>query len=135
MAFSGLDHVQVAAPAGEEAAARRFYGELLGLPELPKPPALAARGGAWFAVGAQQLNVGVEEEFAPARKAHPALAVDSEAALRTLAERLQAAGVAVRWDGELPGVPRFYCADPWGNRLEISAPPTHGGLTPLPKGV
>ena len=70
-----LDHVQVAAPAGGEGAARAFYGELLGLPELPKPERLRARGGVWFAVGDQQLHVGIEEPFAPARKAHPALAV------------------------------------------------------------
>src|SRR5699024_2182119 len=73
--IAGLDHVQVAAPPGCEAEARAFYGRLLGLAELEKPPALAARGGAWFACGAQQLHVGVAADFTPATKAHPALAV------------------------------------------------------------
>jgi catechol 2,3-dioxygenase-like lactoylglutathione lyase family enzyme len=104
----GLDHVQVAAPPGCEVAARRFYGELLGLRELPKPPALAARGGVWF----ERLHVGVEEPFAPARKAHPALLVDD---LDALAARLD----AVTWDDAIPGVRRFYAYDPFGNRLEF----------------
>jgi catechol 2,3-dioxygenase-like lactoylglutathione lyase family enzyme len=108
----GLDHVQVAAPSGCEADARRFYGETLGLEELEKPASLAARGGCWFRAGAQQLHVGVEQDFAPARKAHPALAV---ADLDALAGRL----ADVRWDDELPGVRRFYTHDPFGNRLEF----------------
>jgi catechol 2,3-dioxygenase-like lactoylglutathione lyase family enzyme len=117
----GLDHVQVAAPPGCEADARRFYGGLLGLAELPKPEPLAGRGGAWFALGSgQQLHVGVEEDFAPARKAHPALVV-SRGTLEALAERLATAGCEVRWDDALPGVGRFYVADPWGNRLELMA--------------
>jgi len=116
--IAGLDHVQVAAPPGCEAAARRFYGQLLGLPELEKPPALAARGGAWFACGPQQLHVGVAESFAPARKAHPALRV-APGALDELAARLRGAGHDVGWDEELPGIRRFYTHDPWGNRLEL----------------
>jgi catechol 2,3-dioxygenase-like lactoylglutathione lyase family enzyme len=117
----GLDHVQVAAPPGCEAEARAFYGRLLGLPELDKPPALAARGGAWFACGAQQLHVGVDQGFTPAGKAHPALvAVD----LAAVAERLTGAGAAVHWDEEIPGVARFYTEDPWGNRLEVVAQPS-----------
>jgi GNAT superfamily N-acetyltransferase len=112
-----LDHVQVAAPAGGEDAARAFYGELLGLPELPKPERLQARGGVWFAVGDQQLHIGIEEPFAPARKAHPALAVPRASDLRALAADLEAAGRAVSWDG-----PRFYVEDPFGNRLELLAP-------------
>jgi hypothetical protein len=87
----GIDHVQVAAPTGCEKAARRFYGELLDLPELPKPPALAARGGAWFAAGEQQVHLGVEAAFSPARKAHPALRVTKDA-LDALAARLAEAG-------------------------------------------
>jgi catechol 2,3-dioxygenase-like lactoylglutathione lyase family enzyme len=114
-----LDHVQVAAPPGCEAEARAFYGRLLGLPELEKPPALAARGGAWFAVGAQQLHVGVAADFTTAAKAHPALAVTSARDLDALAERLTSAGADVHWDDELPGVARFYTEDPWGNRLEL----------------
>ena len=114
--IEGLDHVQIAAPADCEEEARRFFGELLGLPELPKPEPLAARGGAWFQVGAQELHIGVEANFEPARKAHPALRVGN---VDELATRLEAAGVDVRWDDELPGIRRFYAEDPWGNRLEF----------------
>jgi catechol 2,3-dioxygenase-like lactoylglutathione lyase family enzyme len=120
--ITGLDHVQVAAPPGTEAEARGFYGRLLGLVELEKPAALAARGGAWFACGAQQLHVGVSADFAPAAKAHPALAVATPADLDVLAERLTLSGAPVRWDDELEGVQRFYTEDPWGNRLELLAP-------------
>jgi catechol 2,3-dioxygenase-like lactoylglutathione lyase family enzyme len=122
--ITGLDHVQVAAPPGCEAEARGFYGRLLGLPELEKPPALAARGGAWFACGAQQLHVGVEREFSAAARAHPALAVESPAALDALADRLTSAGAPVHWDDSLAGARRFYTEDPWGNRLEILAQPS-----------
>jgi catechol 2,3-dioxygenase-like lactoylglutathione lyase family enzyme len=115
----GLDHVQLAAPAGCETAARGFYGDLLGLPELPKPTTLAGRGGVWFQLGAQALHIGVEQPFAAARKAHPALLVRN---LHALAERLQAAGVDVKWDDDLPGYRRFYASDPWGNRLELLWP-------------
>jgi GNAT superfamily N-acetyltransferase len=112
-----IDHVQVAAPAGAEGAARAFYGDLLGLPELPKPERLRARGGVWFAVGEQQLHVGIEESFVPARKAHPALAVPRAGDLSALAAKLEAAGRAIAWDG-----PRFYVEDPFGNRVEVLAP-------------
>ena len=114
----GLDHVQVAAPAGSEADARRFYGELLGLAELPKPETLQARGGVWFACGDRQLHVGIAEPFAPATKAHPALLVRL-ADLDRLAERLEAGGCKVQWDDAIPGTRRFYTADPWGNRIEL----------------
>jgi catechol 2,3-dioxygenase-like lactoylglutathione lyase family enzyme len=116
----GLDHVQVAAPRGCEAEARRFFGELLGLAEVEKPRSLLARGGVWFQAGPQQLHVGVEEPFAPARKAHPALQVRAEA-LDELAVRLKAAGAKVLWDDELADVRRFYSEDPWGNRIEFLA--------------
>jgi catechol 2,3-dioxygenase-like lactoylglutathione lyase family enzyme len=118
--LTAIDHVQLAAPPGCEDAARRFFGDVLGLRELRKPPALAARGGVWFAVGAagQQLHVGVTPDHEPARKAHPAFAASD---LADVAERLTAAGHEVRWDHELPGVKRFYVEDPWGNRLELLA--------------
>jgi catechol 2,3-dioxygenase-like lactoylglutathione lyase family enzyme len=116
----GLDHVQVAAPPGCEPAARRFYGELLGLPELDKALALRDRGGAWFGCGAAQLHVGVSEPFTPATKAHPALRVAADA-LDALADRLRSAGHDVRWDAAIPGGRRFYTFDPWGNRLELVA--------------
>lgn len=112
----GLDHVQVAAPAGGEDEARAFYGGLLGLPELDKPEPLRARGGAWFQVGTQQLHVGVEPDFAPARKAHPAFAVEG---LDALATTLAAAGCEPTWDDAITGRRRFYVDDPFGNRLEL----------------
>jgi catechol 2,3-dioxygenase-like lactoylglutathione lyase family enzyme len=118
----GLDHVQIAAPPGCEAEARRFYGELLGLVELEKPPSLAGRGGAWFQAGPQQLHVGVEQAFAPARKAHPALRVRVEL-LDELAARLSDAGAKVLWDDTLVDTSRFYSEDPWGNRIEFLAAP------------
>lgn len=117
-----LDHVQVAAPAGCEAQARRFYGELLGLAELDKPAPLRNRGGVWFALAGAQLHVGVAEPFTPARKAHPALRVRDDASLRALAERLVAGGAPIRWDEALSSVRRFFTEDPWGNRLELLAP-------------
>jgi catechol 2,3-dioxygenase-like lactoylglutathione lyase family enzyme len=123
--ITGLDHVQLAAPPGAqaEAQARAFYGTLLGLPEVPKPPGVAGTGGAWFACGAQGLHVGVQDPFGPAAaKAHPGLAVRDPAALDALAERLADAGAPVRWDDRLEGVRRFYTEDPWGNRLELCVP-------------
>jgi catechol 2,3-dioxygenase-like lactoylglutathione lyase family enzyme len=116
--LTGIDHVQLAAPPGCEPDARRFYGELLGLEELEKPEPLAARGGVWFACGQQQVHVGVEQEFTPARKAHPAFHVRS---LDALAGRLRDAGVEVADDDSLPGVRRAYVHDPFGNRLELVA--------------
>jgi catechol 2,3-dioxygenase-like lactoylglutathione lyase family enzyme len=116
-----LDHVQLAAPHGCEAEARRFFGDLLGLEELEKPEPLRSRGGAWFALGdGGQIHVGVEDSFAPARKAHPAFRLSPEE-LDELAARLESAGERVEWDNSLPGVRRFYTADPWGNRLELFA--------------
>jgi catechol 2,3-dioxygenase-like lactoylglutathione lyase family enzyme len=116
--LAGIDHVQLAAPPGCEPEARRFFSGLLGLEELEKPDPLGARGGVWFRVGAQQLHVGVEQEFAPARKAHPAFAV---AGYDALVARLRAAGVAVADDASIPGVRRCYVADPWENRIELVA--------------
>jgi ribosomal-protein-serine acetyltransferase len=116
----GLDHVQVAAPVGSEGDARGFYGDLFGLPELEKPEALRGRGGVWFACGAQQLHVGVIDDFAPAAKAHPALRV-RQPDLDLIAERLAAAGSTVQWDDAIPNMRRFYTIDPWGNRIELLA--------------
>ena len=116
----GLHHVQLAAPAGCEEQARRFFGDLLGLEELPKPESLAGRGGVWFRAGAQELHIGVEQDFSPARKAHPAFAVADVEALRA---RLEAAGVATQDAPPIDGLARFYVADPWGNRVELTATP------------
>ena len=117
----GLDHVQVAAPAGCEDDARRFYGRLLGLEELDRPARLAVRGGVWFRLGADELHVGVADDFTPATKAHPALRVRSIEALEEVAARLRDAGVDVTWADphEIPGTSRFHLRDPWGNRLEL----------------
>jgi catechol 2,3-dioxygenase-like lactoylglutathione lyase family enzyme len=119
----GIDHVQVAAPAGCEDAARAFYGRLLGLEEVAKPPVLGARGGVWFRVGRQELHVGVADEFVPARKAHPALRLGSVEELQRLASHLSENGVETRWadPAEIPGSSRFFVDDPWGNRLELLA--------------
>ena len=121
IAFVGVDHVQLAAPPGGEAEARAFYGGLLGLEEIVKPPALAARGGCWFQCGAQQIHIGIETEFRAAKKAHPALRLADRASFDGLLARLSARGVAIkRDDEEIPGVTaRFFIADPWGNRLEL----------------
>ena len=114
--LAGIDHVQLAAPPGCEDDARRFFGSLLGLEEVEKPPALRERGGVWFRVGGQQLHVGVDEGHTPARKAHPALAASR---YDELLERLRAAGVVLTEDHVIPGVRRCYVTDPWGNRLEL----------------
>ena len=119
MRVRGIDHVQLAMPAGGEDDARAFYDGVLGIPEKPKPPHLAARGGCWFAADGVELGLGVEDGFRPARKAHPALLVDDLAAL---VRRLGEAGVDVVEDEPLPGYERVYVADPFGNRLELLEP-------------
>lgn len=114
-----LDHVQIAAPPGCEEEARRFFGDLVGLREIEKPEPLRKRGGVWFALGEQQqLHIGVDPDFVPARKAHPAFSLPA-ADLDSLAERLRQAGTEPSGDSSLPGQRRFYCPDPWGNRLEF----------------
>lgn len=114
-----IDHVQVAIPAGGEAAARAFYTGLLGIPEKAKPANLAARGGVWFESGELKLHAGVERDFQPARKAHPALVVED---LAGLGERLRAAGVSLVRDEPLEGYERFFVSDPFGNRIELLEP-------------
>ena len=117
--FLFLDHVQVAMPPGEEARARAFYVDVLGMSELVKPASLAKRGGVWFAGGegaSVQIHCGVEQDFRPARKAHPAVLV---VGIDDLAQRLETAGHAVKWDDDLDGMRRFFCDDPFGNRLEF----------------
>src|SRR5690349_3413580 len=115
MGIVGIEHVQLAMPAGGEAEAREFYVKLLGLTETPKPAALAARGGAWFESGSVKIHLGMDSDFRPARKAHPALLVRD---LPALIARLRGAGVDVVED-PLPGYVRVYVADPFGNRLEL----------------
>lgn len=119
MPVERLDHVQLAMPAGEEDKARGFYEGLLGLPEVRKPANLAARGGCWFEGPEVKVHLGVEAEFRPARKAHPALLVRG---LGPLVEALRAAGVPVRDDEPLEGYNRVYVDDPFGNRIELLEP-------------
>jgi catechol 2,3-dioxygenase-like lactoylglutathione lyase family enzyme len=114
-----LDHVQLAMPPGGEDAARAFYAGLLRLAETPKPPNLAKRGGVWFAAGTLRLHLGVEQNFRPAAKAHPAILVRG---LPALVEHLNAAGVATVTDEPLPGYDRAYVNDPFGNRVELLEP-------------
>lgn len=111
-----LHHVQVSGPAGCEDDMRAFYGGVLGMVEVDKPEALRARGGAWFRAGTAELHVGIEDEFTPARKAHPGIAV---ADIEKLAEVVGRAGAPVAWDENIPGLRRFHTTDPVGNRLEF----------------
>jgi len=112
----GFDHVQVTAPRGEEQRAKDFYGGVLGLPEIPKPTALVGRGGAWYQCGALQLHLGLEDDFRPRRKGHPAFLVRDLEAMR---RRLEGAGMPVIVDAQIPGYRRFESRDPFGNRLEF----------------
>ncbi|HYG72930.1 MAG TPA: VOC family protein [Actinomycetota bacterium] len=119
-AITGIHHIQLAMPPDEEEAGRTFYGDLLGLPEVPKPSELAPRGGLWFRSGSLEVHLGVErEDFTPARKAHPAFIVTG---LDTLRERLETAGYRIDEDVQLEGYRRFHVRDPFGNRLELVEP-------------
>jgi catechol 2,3-dioxygenase-like lactoylglutathione lyase family enzyme len=115
--FSHLDHVQLAIPRGGEERARAFYVDVLGFGEVPKPPELAARGGAWFRSGSVSLHLGVDDPFTPAKKAHPALRChDYEALIRRIAERdIEVTPDALPFEGR----PHCYVADPFGNRIEL----------------
>lgn len=118
-------------PRGQEAAARRFYGGAVGLSEVDKPAALAGRGGCWFrSVDGErvtaEIHLGVEEPFAPASKAHPALVVDTRDRLEAMATRIEAVGCEVSWTERdtFDGFLRFHARDPFGNRLEVMTPRT-----------
>jgi catechol 2,3-dioxygenase-like lactoylglutathione lyase family enzyme len=121
MTISRIEHVQLAMPAGGEERAREFYGSLLGIPEIAKPPHLATRGGCWFERGELKIHLGVESDFRPARKAHPALLVTD---LKSLLQKLQAAGCVLQDDEPLQGYQRVYVDDPFGNRIELMEPNT-----------
>ena len=114
--FTAIDHVQLAMPVGQEEAARAFYVALLGLAEVPKPAELADRGGAWFHSGMVHVHLGVEADFRPARKAHPAFLCQNYAAL---VARLRASGIAVVEAENLSGKARCHVFDPFGNRIEL----------------
>lgn len=111
-----LDHIQLAMPPGAEDRARAFFVDLLGMIEEPKPESLRPTGGCWFHLGSCSVHLGVEDDFRPQRKAHPAFAVSD---VDGLAERLSRSGSEVSWDRRIPGVKRFFTSDPFGNRIEF----------------
>ena len=111
-----LDHILLAMPAGGESDARKFYREILGIPEAMKPANLAARGGCWFEDGELKIHLGVEKNFAPARKAHPAFIVEDLAALTSA---LIKAGYPIAHDQPIEGYDRIFVDDPFGNRIEL----------------
>ena len=117
--ISDIDHLQLAIPPGAEEVARTFYGGLLEMKEIEKPSTLKGRGGVWFSLGARQFHLGVQEDFRPATKVHPAFLVDN---MGTLECRLREAGHPIVSDDLLPGYERFYSNDPFGNRLEFLRP-------------
>jgi catechol 2,3-dioxygenase-like lactoylglutathione lyase family enzyme len=114
--IQGLDHIQIAAPPGAQEKAREFYGSLLGLKELEVPLALRDRATTWFECGALQIHIGIQQNFQPAKKAHPAFVTTH---LQELLDRLKAHGVPTVEDQDRPGIARFFTEDPWGNRLEF----------------
>jgi catechol 2,3-dioxygenase-like lactoylglutathione lyase family enzyme len=114
--FSAIDHVQLAMPVGGEDTARQFYAGLLGMAETPKPAELAKRGGCWFQSGSVQIHLGVENDFRPAKKAHPAFRCRD---YKACVERLQGAGVEISRADDIPGVHRCHIHDPFGNRIEL----------------
>ena len=117
MTILSIDHVQIAMPAGEEEKARVFYVNLLGFREIPKPSELAKRGGAWFQSGNVQLHLGVEEDFKPARKAHPAFIVSD---LDLLITKIKDSGYETDTSQPpLDGYKRAHVFDPFGNRIEL----------------
>jgi catechol 2,3-dioxygenase-like lactoylglutathione lyase family enzyme len=123
-----IDHVQLAMPSGKEPEARAFYEGVLGIPEVPKPPNLAKRGGCWFVRTSLKIHLGVENGFRPAQKAHPAFLVEDLPALKTL---IQAAGYRFKVDEPLEGYDRIYVYDPFGNRIELMETVSD---CPLPEG-
>lgn len=116
MGVIALDHIQLAMPKGREQEARAFYQNILGIAEVPKPVELAGRGGAWFESGSVKIHLGVEDEFRPAKKAHPGLVVSN---LNELVELLRDSGYEVIYDRNMPGVERAFTHDPFGNRIEL----------------
>jgi catechol 2,3-dioxygenase-like lactoylglutathione lyase family enzyme len=125
--FVAIEHVQLAMPPGEEERARGFYAGVLGMSEVAKPGELAKRGGCWFQCGKVQIHLGVEQDFRPARKAHPALACSDYSGLTS---RLRAAGVEMQAARDIPGVERCHIHDPFGNRIELVASNTTASAPP-----
>lgn len=114
--LTGIDHIQIAAPPQSEEQARGFYGELLGMKEIPKPENLQARGGCWFKCGVQEVHIGIQSDFTPAKKAHPGFTVH---ALEPLKSRLAMAGYNISEEPPIAGRARFFTHDPFGNRIEF----------------
>ncbi|MFD2829626.1 VOC family protein [Corticicoccus populi] len=114
--FTDFDHIQLAAPPQDEAKAREFFAGILNLKEIPKPDNLAKRGGVWFKVGDKELHIGIEDPFSPAKKAHPAFAVDD---IEDLKIQLRKNNIPVHEDTPLQGAERFYTHDPFGNKIEF----------------
>ena len=116
MLIKRVDHIQLAAPIGSEDEARSFFQGVLSLNEVEKPHELKKNGGVWFSNGHIHIHVGIEEPFAPAKKAHPAFEVSD---IEALASQITGKGVDIKYDDRLPGAKRFYVNDPFGNRLEF----------------
>jgi len=116
MSIIVLDHIQLAMPPGGESEARSFYTDILGFEEIEKPEPLRHRGGCWFKITGAEVHLGIEEDFRPAKKAHPAFRVVNIAVVK---DSLMAKGFSVTADTVLPGFDRFYTADPFGNRIEF----------------
>lgn len=114
--LKGIDHIQIAAPDSSEEQARHFYGELLGMKEIPKPENLKARGGCWFQCGNQEVHIGIQKGFMPAKKAHPGFVVSSLAELKN---DLEKAGYEIANEAPISGRERFFTFDPFGNRIEF----------------
>jgi catechol 2,3-dioxygenase-like lactoylglutathione lyase family enzyme len=114
--YVGIDHIQLAAPRGCEVAAREFWGEKIGLAEIAKPESLQGRGGCWFEFGNQQIHIGVEADFQPAKKAHPAFVVKN---LEAFQMHLEQKGIEIKEDAPIDGRTRFFISDPFGNRVEF----------------
>ncbi|KQL20347.1 VOC family protein [Cytobacillus solani] len=114
--FKGIDHIQLVAPEGCESQARTFFGEILGLKEIPKPENLRKRGGCWFQCGNQEIHIGIQEGFVPAKKAHPGLVVENLEALR---ESLLSQEIIIKEEPPIEGRNRFFVDDPFGNRIEF----------------
>lgn len=114
--FTGIDHVQIAAPKGSEDEARNFFIDVIGMKEIPKPSNLAKKGGVWFKCGNHQLHIGIQEDFFPAKKAHPAFHVEN---IEDLRNKIQKSGFVTDPGDTLEGANRFYVNDPFGNRIEF----------------
>ncbi|MDS9471910.1 VOC family protein [Sporosarcina pasteurii] len=114
--LTGIDHIQIASPPDSEDTARKFYGELLSMEEISKPPNLQGRGGCWFICGSQEVHIGIQKDFVAAKKAHPGFTVH---ALEELKLRLAEAGYAIHEEAPIDGRSRFFTNDPFGNRIEF----------------